>query len=90
MEHLTKEQALWLLNDYSKIRQFGKVSNHIDAHVKAFSFLKGKTVAKPDCNCQYVAFSKLANSMFEQHLETVKQVAYAEEPKPTTRGRRKS
>jgi len=86
---ISKEDALWLLNDYDKIRLYGKVGQWIDSHVRAFSIIKGKQVGKPDCNCQYVAFSKLANSMFEQHLETIKQIAYAEEPTTTkTRGRK--
>jgi hypothetical protein len=76
---MTKEQALWLLNDYNKVRQYGKVANHINSHVKAFSIIKGKEVPRPDCNCQYVAFSQLANSMYEQHLDYIKQVANTDE-----------
>ena len=82
--NITKEQALWLINDYNKIRQYGKVANHIDAHVKAFSIIKGKEVGKPDCNCQYVAFSKLANSMYEQHLDYIQQVANTDERTTST------
>ena len=76
---ITKEQALWLLNDYNKIRQYGKVANHINAHVKAFSIIKGKEVPRPDCTCQYVAFAQLANSMYEQHLDYIQQVANTDE-----------
>jgi len=81
---ITKEQALWLLNDYNKVRQYGKVANHINAHVKAFSIIKGKEVPRPDCNCQYVAFSQLANSMYEQHLDYIKQVANTDERETVT------
>ena len=80
---ITKEQALWLLNDYNKIRQYGKVANHINAHVKAFSIIKGKEVPRPDCTCQYVAFSQLTNSMYEQHLDYIQQVANTDDERET-------
>lgn len=81
---MTKEQAQWLLNDYNKIRQYGKVGQWIDWHVKAFSILKGKEVGKPDCTCQYVAFSQLTNSMYEQHLDYIQQVANTDERETRT------
>jgi len=82
--NITKEQAQWLLNDYNKIRQYGKVANHINAHVKAFSIMKGKEVPRPDCTCQYVAFSQLTNSMYEQHLDYIQQVANTDERETRT------
>ena len=82
--NITKEQAQWLLNDYNKVRLYGKVANHINAHVKAFSILKGKEFGKPDCTCQYVAFSQLANSMYEQHLDYIQQVANTDERETRT------
>lgn len=96
--NITKEDALWLLNDYNKIRLYGKVGQWINQHTRAFSILKGKEVSKPDCTCQYVAFSQLTNSIYEQYEEQIKQVAYADEREtPTipvtetrsTRGRKK-
>jgi hypothetical protein len=81
---MTKQQALWLLNDYNKIRNYGKVANHINSHVEAFSIIKGKPVPRPDCNCQYVAFAQLANSMYEQHLDYIQQVANTDERETPT------
>ena len=40
INNLTIEEIKWLLGDYNKIRQFGKVSNWVDDHVNALRLLK--------------------------------------------------
>jgi hypothetical protein len=79
MEHLTKDDALWLLGDYNKIRGYGKVSNHINAHIKAMSLIKNRVVNKPSCSCEWAAYAQMANSMYEQNLEQIKIVAGLEQ-----------
>jgi len=83
---MTTEEALWLLGDYNKIRGYGKVKNHIDAHIKAMSIIKDKPVNKPSCNCEWAAYAQMANSMYDQHLELIKQVAYGTDTQITETG----
>jgi len=72
MDHLTKEDAEWLLGDYNKIRGYGKVSNHIDAHIKAMSLIRNTPYNKPSCSCEWAAYAQMANSMYEQNYEEIK------------------
>ena len=79
MDHLTKDDALWLLGDYNKIRNYGKVSNHINAHIKAMSLIKNKVYNKPSCSCEWAAYARMANSMYEQNEIQIKERAGFEE-----------
>jgi hypothetical protein len=76
---MTKEQAQWLLGEYAQVRQLGRVSKWIDSHIKAMSIIKGKNINKPSCNCEYAAYANMASSMYEQHLDYIKQVANTDE-----------
>ena len=76
---MTKEQAQWLLGEYAQVRQLGRVSKWIDSHIQAMSIIKGKNVNKPSCNCEYAAYANMASSMYEQHLDYIKQVANTDE-----------
>jgi len=71
IENLTIEEIKWLLNDYNNIRQYGKVSNWMDWHVRCLQLLKGSW-SKPGCTCEYVAHSKIANNTYEQHEQLLK------------------
>ena len=64
MEDYKKEDIVWLLEDYNKIRGHGRVRHNIDAHLKAISIIKGKDIAKPSCSCEYGAYARMANSMY--------------------------
>jgi len=74
--NINQQDAIWLLTEYNKIRQFGKVSSWIGDHVRAMSLIKGTQVSVPGCNCEYGAYARMANSMYEQHLEEIKAIAY--------------
>lgn len=80
---MTKEQAQWLLGDYAQVRQLGRVSKWIDDHIKAMSIIKGKNINKPSCNCEYAAYASMASSMYEQHLDYIKQVANTDDERET-------
>ena len=100
IENLTIEDIKWLLNDYNRIRQYGKVNSWIDWHVKALQLLKGSW-GKPGCTCEYVAHAKIANSTYSQFEQALKDrlvilespVINEPEPDPTnpkrSRGRSK-
>jgi len=97
MLNINQQEALWLVENYNKIRQFGKVSSWIGDHVRAMSIIKGTQVSVPGCNCEYSAYARMANSMFEQNIEAIKTIAYPpqievidELPKNKTRGRKRS
>ena len=72
VNNLKLEDIKWLLKDYDGIRNYGKVNSWIDWHVKAINLLKGSNEPKPSCNCMYVATAKLANSIYEQHEQALK------------------
>jgi hypothetical protein len=97
VENLSKEDIVWLLKDYNNIRNYGKVSNWIDWHVRCLQLLKGSW-AKPGCTCEWVAHSKIANSTYEQFEQALKDrlviletpVIENELPAVKTRGRGRS
>ena len=71
IENLTIQDINWLLNDYNRIRNFGKVNQWIDWHVKAQQLLKGNA-EKPSCSCSWAATARVASSMYEQYEQQLK------------------
>lgn len=78
VQDLSREDIDWLLNNYNKIRQYGKVSNWIDDHVRALQLLKGSW-NKPGCNCEYVSTARIANSVYEQYEQQLKDQLFSYE-----------
>jgi len=76
MLNITQQEALWLVENYNKIRNFGKVNQWISDHVRAMSLIKGQQVSVPSCNCEYSAYARMANSMYEQNEAEIKAIAY--------------
>ena len=74
--NITQQDALWLITEYNKIRQFGKVNSWMGHHVRAMSLIKGTQVSVPSCNCEYAAYARMANSMDEQNEAEIKAIAY--------------
>jgi len=72
INNLPIEDIKWLLKDYNGIRNYGKVNNWIDWHVKAINLIKGGNEPRPDCSCMYVSAAKFANSIYEQHEQAIK------------------
>jgi hypothetical protein len=72
MEHLSQEDAKWLIEDYNKIRGYGRVNDWIDYHIKAMSLIRDTVYNKPSCNCEFASYARMANSFFEQHYEEIK------------------
>ena len=71
VDNLTIEDINWLLNDYNKIRGYGKVNSWIDWHVRAQQLLKGNA-EKPSCSCMWATAARVANSMYDQHEQQLK------------------
>jgi len=97
MLNINQQDALWLLTEYNSKRNYGKVSQWMDYHLKTMSLIKGTPVSRPSCSCEFGAYARMANSMFEQNIEAIKAIAYPpqiqvidELPKNKTRGRKRS
>lgn len=71
LDNLTIEDINWLLNDYNRIRNYGKVNSWIDWHVKAMQLIKG-SAQKPDCSCAWAATARIASSTYEQYEQQLK------------------
>jgi hypothetical protein len=71
IENLTIEEIKWLLNDYNRIRDYGKVTSWIDWHVRALTLLKGSW-EKPSCNCQYSVTGRIGSSTYAQFEQALK------------------
>ena len=71
VDNLTKQDVEWLLNDYNRIRNYGKINSWIDWHIKAQSLLKGNA-EKPSCSCMWATAARVANSMYEQYEQQLK------------------
>lgn len=71
IQNLSKEDLEWLLGDYNKIRQYGKVSNWVDDHVRCLALIKGSW-SKPSCNCEWAALARIASSTYEQYEQQLK------------------
>ena len=95
VNNLTIQDIKWLLGDYNRIRNYGKVSNWIDDHVKCLQLLKGSW-NKPGCSCEWSANARIASSVYEQHEEALKnrlaelEAPVIEEVVVKSRGRKKA
>jgi hypothetical protein len=97
MLNITQQDAIWLVEDYNKIRNYGKVVSWMDWHLKTMSLFKGQPVSRPSCSCEFGAYARMANSMYEQNEAELKLIAYPpqievidELPAVKTRGRGRS
>lgn len=71
VDNLTKQDIEWLLNDYNRIRNYGKVNSWIDWHIKAQQLLKGNA-EKPSCACMWATAARVSNSIYEQYEPQLK------------------
>ena len=75
MDHITKQDAIWLRDTYNKFRNYGRVNQYIDMHIKAMSIIKNKPISKPSCNCEFSAYARMASNMYEQHEAQILEIA---------------
>jgi len=90
---ISQSDAQWMLTEYDRVRGHGMVNKWIDYHVRVMSILKGKDVSRPSCNCEFGAYARMANSMYEQHLAEIQAAAnpvVEESVIKKTRGRSKT
>ena len=75
LSHLTKEDAIWILNDYNAIRNHSYVNDKMDKHAKFQSLIRNEEIKKPECGCENYAFQALSNSLYDQHYDAIKLIA---------------
>ena len=85
LPEITKEQALWLLNDYAPKRGYRVDNNTFDMFLKAYNLLKGTNKVVQCRSCEMLAIAKIAGSLYGQYEEDIKAIATK-----TTRGRKKN
>ena len=74
--NISQEDAIWMLTEYDRIRNYGKVVSWMDYHLKTMSLIKETHVSRPSCSCEFGAYARMANSMYEQNLDAIKAIAY--------------
>jgi len=86
---LTKENAIWLMESFA-IKRNGRIdgSTMDNYFVPARKYMTGKPTSRPGCGCHFKAYAAMTNSMFSQHEEAIKTIAYP--PKTKTRAKRKT
>jgi len=75
--NLSKQDAQWLLNEYSKVIGRRVDRGSIQQHLKAFNLIKGSNESIPSCSCQWVSASKVSESLFSQYKAEIEEVANA-------------
>ncbi len=74
--NISQEDAIWLVTEYNSKRNYGKVSQWIDYHIRAMSIIKETPVGRPSCSCEFGAYARMANSMYEQNHSEIQATAY--------------
>jgi len=76
-ENLTKEQAVWLVETFA-MRKNGIVNGKTmgEYFLPAREYITGKAVEAPGCGCHYLSYAKMTASMYDQHAEQIKVIAY--------------
>lgn len=76
-QNLTKEEALWLLNEFQP-KMGGRISGDtMDKYfLPARALMTGKPANKPSCGCEFKAYAQISNSMFGQYKTEIEAIAY--------------
>ena len=84
LAQISKEDALWLVEEYGPKRGYRIDSTTFGMYLKAFNVMKG-TDRKVDCmSCEGKTIAALAKSIYEQYEGEIKAIAY-----PPKKGRKK-
>ena len=80
MDNISPQDLEWIVNEYPKVRQLGRVSKWIDDHIRTMSIIKGHPVNKPSCNCEHASYAVMASNMWEQHITTLQNMLAEQTP----------
>ena len=87
MEHLSKDDAIWLIEEYGPIRGNQINVENFKVFLKAYNLMKNTNRRMGCFTCEARTVTKMTISYFEQHEATIKAIAYPVEKKK--RGRKK-
>jgi len=76
--NLSPTDASWLLNEYTKFIGKRIDNGTIGQHQRAFNLIRGSNEKVPSCSCQWVAASKVAQSLFDQYKSEIEKIANGE------------
>jgi len=76
-QNLSKADAQWLLNDFSKLVGGSIFGKNVDSYTRAINLIRGTNVTRPGCSCEYKLHARTAISLFEQHKSAIEEVANA-------------
>ena len=76
-QNLSKQDAQWLLNDFSKLTKGSVFGKNIDSYTRAINLIRGTSVTKPGCSCEFKMHSQIAISLFDQYKSEIEKVANA-------------
>jgi len=88
-ENLTKEQAIWLIEVFStKMNGIVNGKTMGEYFLPAREYIMGKPAEAPGCGCHYLAYAKMTNSMYGQHYDQIKVIAYGDQTEKKIRSKR--
>jgi hypothetical protein len=87
MDHLSREDALWLMETYAPMREYQINVENFKVFLKAYNLMKNANRRMGCFTCEARQVTKMTISYFEQHEATIKAIAYPVEKKK--RGRKK-
>ncbi len=73
---ISKEEAIWLLEEYAPKRSFGINNKTLNMFLRAYNLMKG-VEHKINCtSCEARGIAAIAKSMFNQYEAEIQAVAY--------------
>ena len=75
MEHLSKEDAKWLIEVYVPMKDLMITSERYKTHLKAYNILRNTNKRAGCYSCEAKATASVAQSTFEQHEQTIRDIA---------------
>ena len=74
-KNLSKEDAQWLLNDFSKLTKGEVRGKNVSHYTRAINLIRGTNVKNPGCSCEFKMHSQTAISLFGQHKAAIEEIA---------------
>lgn len=76
MEHLSKEDAKWLIEEYGPRREDIINVENFKMFLKAYNLMKNTNRRMGCFTCEARQVTKMTVSYFEQHEQTIRDIAY--------------
>jgi len=76
-QNLSKADAKWLLNDFSKLVGGSIFGKNVDSYTRAINLIRGTNVTRPGCSCEFKLHGQTAMSLFDQYKSEIENIANA-------------